>query len=92
LSRNLVVMLLGCALLVPLQRGNAATISVNTFNDVVANDGACSLREAITAVNTGTSVNGECPAGDGNNDTIVLSAGTYRLTITARGTPRTPSS
>lgn len=85
LFRSLVVILLGSAILVPLQRGNAATISVNTYNDVVAVDGACSLREAVTAVNKSAAsgnVNGECAAGDGNNDTIVLTAGTYHLTIT----------
>ena len=50
--RGLVVMLLGSAILVPFQCGTAATISVNTYGDVVANDGKCSLREAVTAVNT----------------------------------------
>jgi CSLREA domain-containing protein len=68
-----------------LQRSNAATISVNTFNDVVAVDGACSLREAVTSVNKSAASgnrSGECAAGDGNNDTIVLTTGTYHLTIT----------
>ena len=85
LFRSLLVMLFASALLVPLQRGNAATISVNTFNDVVAIDGACSLREAITSVNTHAAsgnMSGECAAGNGNTDTVVLAAGTYHLTIT----------
>src|SRR6478736_2018449 len=85
LYRILMAVLLGSVILVPLQRCNAAMISVNTFNDVVAVDGACSLREAVTAVNTGAAsgnMNGECAAGDGVNDTIVLTAGTYHLTIT----------
>jgi len=84
LLRNLKVILLGSAILVPLQYGSAATISVNTYVDPVANDGKCSLREAITAVNTGAAsgnTNGECAAGDGNNDTIILPATTYYLTI-----------
>ncbi|MDN5925085.1 MAG: CSLREA domain-containing protein, partial [Xanthomonadales bacterium] len=43
---------------------SAATITVNTTQDVIdSNDGLCSLREAITAVNTGNfsgNVTGEC--------------------------------
>jgi len=79
-----VPILLGSAILVPLQYGNAATISVNTYVDDVANDGKCSLREAVTAVNTSAAsgnTNGECAAGDGNNDTIMLSDTTYYLQI-----------
>src|ERR1700722_18639782 len=62
----------------------ATTIAVTTTSDVVANDGVCSLREAITAVNTGAasgSLPGECAAGNGVNDTITLSANTYLLTL-----------
>ncbi|HET8897227.1 MAG TPA: CSLREA domain-containing protein [Rhodanobacteraceae bacterium] len=63
----------------------AASITVNTTTDVVnASDGACSLREAISAVNTATpsgSAAGECSAGDGNADTVVLAAGTYTLSL-----------
>ena len=61
----------------------AATITVNTTSDVVANDGQCSLREAITAANTNTAsgaAGGECAAGSGA-DTISVPAGTYTLTI-----------
>ena len=61
---------------------HAATITVNTTADVVADDGVCSLREAITAANTDTSsgaTGGECAAGSGA-DTITLSAGTITLT------------
>ena len=77
-------MFLGSAILVPLQSSNASTISVTTYVDVVANDGKCSLREAVTAVNTSAAsgnTNGECAAGDGNDDTIVLAATTYYITI-----------
>lgn len=62
----------------------AATISVNTVDDVVADDGQCSLREAITAVNLAAASGvgaGECIAGDSNNDTIAVPAGTYTLSI-----------
>ena len=66
----------------------AATLTVTTFNDVLnPNDGLCSLREAIIAVNTATasgSVAGECPAGTGA-DVVLLSAGTYTLTIPPSG-------
>ena len=44
----------------------AATITVNSTSDVAANDGKCTLREAITATNTNTASGaaaGECPAG-----------------------------
>jgi CSLREA domain-containing protein len=59
-----------------------ATITVNSTADVVADDGQCTLREAITAANTDTAsgnTGGECPAGSGA-DTITLPAGTYTLT------------
>lgn len=62
----------------------AATINVNSTADVVANDGQCTLREAITAANTDTAsggMAGECQAGSGA-DTIMLGAQTYTLAIT----------
>ena len=61
----------------------AADITPNAFLDVIADDGMCTLREAITAANTDTpsGINpGECPAGSGD-DRIILSAGAYQLTI-----------
>jgi CSLREA domain-containing protein len=62
----------------------ANTINVNSTADVIANDGQCTLREAITAANTDTAsgnASGECPAGSGA-DTIVVPAGTYKETLT----------
>ena len=59
----------------------AATITINTTADVVANDGLCSLREAITAANTDTESGvavGECAPGSGA-DTITVPTGTYTL-------------
>lgn len=53
----------------------AAPIVVDTTDDVVADDGSCSLREAILAANQGTSVD-TCVAGDGE-DEILLPAGTF---------------
>jgi CSLREA domain-containing protein len=63
------------------------TITVNSTADVIADDGQCTLREAITAANTDTasgSTAGECLAGSGA-DTITLPARTYTLTITGKG-------
>jgi len=60
----------------------AATINVTTTQDVIAKDGACSLREAVISANTDSAAasGGDCVAGSGA-DTIVLPAGTYRLTL-----------
>ncbi len=51
----------------------AATITVNSTADNQANDGACTLREAIIASNTDTASGaavGECAAGSGAGDLI----------------------
>jgi CSLREA domain-containing protein len=60
-----------------------AAIPVNTGADVVANDGKCSLREAVTAANANASSGasaGECPAGgSAGADTITLGAGSFGL-------------
>jgi CSLREA domain-containing protein len=60
----------------------AATITVTTTQDVIAKDGVCSLREAVISANTDSAAasGGDCVAGSGD-DTIVLPAGTYRLTL-----------
>ena len=42
----------------------AATITVNSLADTTADDGQCTLREAITAANT-DNASGECAAGSG---------------------------
>ena len=73
----------GTTALVPLAPVYAESIAVNSTADVVADDGVCTLREAITAANTDTpsgSAPGECPAGNGA-DTITLPAGTYTLAV-----------
>ncbi|UXI66559.1 CSLREA domain-containing protein [Tahibacter amnicola] len=65
----------------------AATITVSVVDDVVANDGACSLREAITAANTGQPSGmapGECGRGLAAPYTrIDVPSGTYRITRVA---------
>jgi CSLREA domain-containing protein len=46
---------------------SGATVTVNGTGDSAANDGTCTLREAITAANSNTqsgAAAGECPAGD----------------------------
>lgn len=62
----------------------AATIVVDEIDDdPTANNGACSLREAIIAANTDAAVD-SCIAGSGA-DTITLPAGTYTLSIDGTG-------
>jgi len=60
-----------------------AALLVTTTADSVANDGACSLREAITAANSGVASGaaaGECGIGQTPPfDRIDLPAGSYRL-------------
>ena len=59
------------------------TIAVSTTADVVANDGLCSLREAIAAANTNApsgAAPGECPAGSPAPDTVSVPPGDYDLT------------
>src|SRR5262245_7883546 len=58
----------------------AATITVNTTSDTLANDGQCSIREAIINANNNAATWTDCTAGSGV-DTIVLPAGTILLTI-----------
>jgi CSLREA domain-containing protein len=60
----------------PLEAG---IIFVNTYADVIVNDGNCSLREAIIAANTDSAFNG-CSAGSGA-DVIVLGPGTFTLSL-----------
>lgn len=75
------------ALLTAPAQTQALVLSVTTTEDVVADDGLCSLREAISSVNdasaSGVSA-GECPAGEGD-DTIRLEADVYRITLEPAG-------
>lgn len=48
----------------------ASTITVNSLDDTTANDGQCTLREAITSANNNTASGaaaGECAAGSGSD-------------------------
>jgi CSLREA domain-containing protein len=63
----------------------AATITVNSTADVAANDGQCTLREAITAANTNVgsgAAAGECAPGSAGADTINFNIGSGTPTIT----------
>lgn len=62
-------------------------IQVNSTADVIADDGQCTLREAITAANMDTAsgtIAGECAAGSGD-DTIIIPSGHYVLTLVGAG-------
>ena len=60
-----------------------SNITVTTNLDLIADDGDCTLREAVQAANLNQSYNG-CPAGSGA-DTILVPIGTYPLSIQGRG-------
>ncbi|NOZ73738.1 MAG: right-handed parallel beta-helix repeat-containing protein [Chloroflexi bacterium] len=74
-----IMLLAGLFGLLPLQ---ATSITVNSTSMVVANDGKCTLAEALIAADSDTASGdkpGECPAGHGA-DTIILSKAIYTLT------------
>lgn len=72
--------------LVGVQPAYAASIVVNSNADTAANDGVCTLREAITAANTnaasGVAV-GECAAGDVAGTDAISFAANYEITLTS---------
>ena len=83
--RRLGALVLGLGLLSSLavSQALAASITVNSLADVAANDGACTLREAVTAANTDTAsgaATGECAAGSGTDTISFNVAGTITLT------------
>ena len=61
----------------------STTIAVNSPADSLAIDGNCTLREAIIAANTDTSVDA-CPAGSGA-DIVMVPPDTYTLTLVGAG-------
>lgn len=63
---------------------SAAAITVNSFADVEADDGQCTLREAIEAANTDSAsgaLPGECPAGSGPDVIHVPGGSIYFLPL-----------
>ena len=63
----------------------AGTITVNNITDSLADDGQCSLREAVIAANTDTATGG-CPAGNGADvivfDPALSTPAVFTLTLT----------
>ncbi|MBK8434255.1 MAG: hypothetical protein IPL28_24525 [Chloroflexi bacterium] len=57
---------------------HAATLTVSSNEVAIANNGLCSLREAIINANDNAATHADCLAGVGD-DTIILPAGTYTL-------------
>src|SRR2546426_294803 len=61
-------------------RALAATIVVNSLADTIANDGVCTLREAIDNANSNAATHADCTAGKGGANTITFSvSGTITL-------------
>ncbi len=63
---------------------SAATIVVNDTGDTAADDGVCTLREAIIAANANTAsgaMGGECIAGDDSSETIDLTGVSGTITL-----------
>ena len=55
-----------------------STLTVYPNEVAIANNGRCSLREAIINANNNAATHPDCPAGTGD-DTIIIPAGTYTL-------------
>jgi CSLREA domain-containing protein len=69
----------------PVPLAHAASLSVTGTADIIANDGVCTLREAIINANRDDqSGSTDCAPGNGA-DEIAIPAGTYMLSITGRG-------
>ena len=68
----------------------AAIVVNTTTDDLTPNDGSVSLRKAIQAINAGSdlgdaSIKAARTGTYGVNDTIILPAGTYKITIPPSG-------
>lgn len=75
------LMLLVLATLFAAAPARAERIDVAAGVVVIANDGQCSLREAIINANNAAQTHADCPAGDVDEDNfLVLSGGVYTLT------------
>ncbi|MDL1920884.1 sortase, partial [Chloroflexi bacterium CFX5] len=62
------------------QPAYAASLTVDSAADTVGNDGACTLREAITNANDNAATYPDCAAGSGASDTITFAAN-YTITL-----------
>lgn len=85
LGRYVCLVVLAAGLLLPIgSPAAAATIQVTTREDELNQDGDCSLREALWAVNAEIPQD-ECPAGAiGAPDVIALKQGSYTLSVQGR--------
>jgi CSLREA domain-containing protein len=74
--RMLIVAGMATGLLATAPAAGAATITVNSTGDAAADDGVCTLREAITSANTDSASSDTtgvgCSAGNDMNDTIAF--------------------
>lgn len=75
---------LACALLLAPAAARAATLTVTTTSATNSADGQCDLVEAISAARTQEPVNGDCPAGDGNDQVLLAAGSTYAIDQTLR--------
>src|SRR5262249_45424184 len=72
--------LAGPALLLALaQAGQAATITVNTTVAKIADDGKCSLVEAIINANNDAKTHADCDAGSGPDTIMLPAAGAHTI-------------
>jgi hypothetical protein len=65
---------------------SAATINVTSSADNQSQDGQCTFREALDALNFGQAID-TCAAGNGSNDTINLGTRSISLTILSSSIP-----
>lgn len=78
-----VVAAITLAILLRPKHAHAATLNVNTGNDIIAANSLCTFSEAIQNINDQAQTNTDCAAGNGSSDTIVLLPGTVTLTADA---------
>ena len=79
LTRLALTLLLGWA-----GSAGAADIGVDTFADAIADDGRCSLREAVLSANQDVAFD-TCAAGSGPDRILLQAGGFYPLTIPGAG-------
>ena len=82
-----ILLLVGAWVRAPRIVNAAATITVNSTSDATANDGACTLREAIIAADNDTAsggTTGECIAGNGDDTINFNITGAADFTVTDR--------
>ncbi|MBK7974124.1 MAG: CSLREA domain-containing protein [Deltaproteobacteria bacterium] len=75
---------LGIVLAASVASATTYTVSLTADDANLGATGNCTLREAILAANTNAAVDA-CAAGSVGQDTIILAAGTYALTIGGKG-------